>query len=134
MSADRAFLDTNVLIYAFGEGDWRKPRAEELVVAGSVISVQVLNEFVAAARRKYRMPWRDVVGALEAINAVFPEPRALTFAVHSAAVDISATLGYHIYDSLIIASALDAGCDVLYSEDLHDGHVIGGLTIRNPFG
>jgi predicted nucleic acid-binding protein len=79
------------------------------------------------------MAWSEVLSSLEVVNSVVQHPRPLTFEVHAAAVDISATNGYHIYDSLIIASALDAGCSVLYSEDLHDGHVIGGLTIRNPF-
>jgi predicted nucleic acid-binding protein len=133
MSGDRAFLDTNVLLYAFTRGDWRKSRAAELIVPEAVISVQVLNEFVAASRGKFRLAWSEILWFLDAVNSVFPNPRPLTFAVHSAAVDISTTHGYHIYDSLIIAAAIDAKCDVLYSEDLHDGHVIGGLTIRNPF-
>jgi len=64
---------------------------------------------------------------------VIPEPRALTQEVHRAAVEISVNLGYHIYDALIIASALEANCAFLYSEDLQDGQVIEGLTIRNPF-
>jgi predicted nucleic acid-binding protein len=40
---------------------------------------------------------------------------------------------YYIYDALIIASALESSCLTLYSEDMHDGQVIDGLTIRNPF-
>jgi predicted nucleic acid-binding protein len=134
MSGERAFLDSNVLIYAFSLDDWRNRRAEELIVPGAAVSVQVLNEFVSVGRGKLRMTWDEIQRALGGITLVIPEPRPLTLEIHRAAVDISATLGYRIYDSLIIASALDAGCDVLYSEDLHDGHVIGGLTIRNPFG
>jgi predicted nucleic acid-binding protein len=133
MSGEQAFLDTNVLLYAFNRADWRHPRAEELIVPLAVVSVQVLNEFVAAARVKLRLPWNEIIEALSIINGVLSEPRALTPEIHRAAVKMSATLGYHIYDSLIIASALDAGCTVLYSEDLQDGQVIGGLTIRNPF-
>ena len=50
-------------------------------------------------------------------------------------VGIAARFGYRIYDSLIIASALEAACATLYSEDMQDGQVIEGrLTIRNPFG
>ena len=108
-------------------------RAEVLIVPGATLSVQVLNEFVSVARRKIRMTWSEIQGALQAITMVIPEPRPLTLAIHRAAVDISATHGFHIYDSLIIASAIDAGCTILYTEDLQDGQVIGPLTIRNPF-
>ena len=50
------------------------------------------------------------------------------------ALRIARKYRYHIYDSLVIAAALEASCDVLYTEDMHDGQVIDGLTIRNPFG
>jgi predicted nucleic acid-binding protein len=133
MRDDRAFLDTNVLLYAFNRGDRRRPRAELLIDPSAVIGVQVLNEFVAVARRKMGMTWKETLEALEAIKLVFPHPEPLTFAVHAAAVEIAAARGYHIYDSLIIASAQEAGCNVLYSEDLHHGQAIGGLTICNPF-
>jgi predicted nucleic acid-binding protein len=79
------------------------------------------------------MSWADIRKSLDAVALVIPEPRPMTVALHDAAVQLSATHGYHIYDSLIVASALEAGCTVLYSEDLHDGQVIGPLTIRNPF-
>lgn len=133
MSGDQAFLDSNVLIYAFSHGDWRNRRAEELVTPGAALSVQVLNEFVSVGRGKLRMTWDEIQQALGGIALVIPDPRPLTLEIHRRAVELSATLGYHIYDSLIIASALDANCSVLYSEDLQDGQVIGGLTIRNPF-
>jgi predicted nucleic acid-binding protein len=133
MSDERAFLDTNVLIYAFASNERRSPVAERLVVAGSVVSVQVLNEFVSVSRRKLSLSWAEVLSALRAIQLVVPEPTALTREIHLAAVQMSAIHGYHIYDSLIVASALDAGCTVLYSEDMQDGQAIGPLTIRNPF-
>ena len=61
------------------------------------------------------------------------EPRPLTDRNTPDAVSLAGVHGYHIYDSLIIASALEASCAVLYSEDLQDGQAIGPLTIRNPF-
>ena len=55
-------------------------------------------------------------------------------ATHQAGIAIAARTGYRLYDALIVAAALEARCDILFSEDLHDGHVIEGqLTIRNPF-
>ena len=48
----RVFFDTNILIYAVAQDDSRAARAEELLAAGGVIGVQILNEFVSVARRK----------------------------------------------------------------------------------
>ncbi|MBX9700870.1 MAG: PIN domain-containing protein [Acetobacteraceae bacterium] len=128
------FLDTNVLVYAVTQGDPREPTAMSLLAEGGVISVQVLNEFAHVLRRKLRFSWRDARQALEAVRAVCPDPRPLTFATHVAALDLGERYGVPIYDSLILAAALEAGCDTLLTEDLQHGQVIEGrLTIRNPF-
>jgi len=133
MSA-KAFFDSNVLIYAMVSGDSRRERAQALVAQGGVISVQVLNEFVAVAQRKMRMPWVDVIEALEAVRILFPSPVAITVDTHEAALKIAQEYGFGIYDALILSSALEANCSTLYSEDLQDGQVIDKrLTIRNPF-
>jgi len=133
MSA-KAFFDSNVLIYAMVSGDSRRERAQQLVAEGGVISVQVLNEFVAVARRKMRMPWQDVIEALDAIRILFPSPVAITIDTHQEALTIAERYGYGIYDALMVASALEARCAILYSEDMQDGQVIDHrLTIRNPF-
>jgi predicted nucleic acid-binding protein len=133
MKGERGFLDTNVLLYAFAPGDERSTRAKRLIVPTAVVSVQVLNEVVSVARGKLRLPWNQILPALDAIGRVLPQPRPLTAEIHRAAIEISIARGYHIYDSMIIASALEAGCTVLYSEDMQDGQTIDGLTIRNPF-
>jgi predicted nucleic acid-binding protein len=133
MSA-KAFFDSNVLIYAMVSGDSRRERAQQLVAPGGVISVQVLNEFVAVARRKMRMPWENVIEALDAIRILFPSPVSITLDTHEAALKIAQQYGFGIYDAQIAATALEANCSTLYSEDLQDGQVIDGeLTIRNPF-
>jgi predicted nucleic acid-binding protein len=131
---DKAFFDTNVLIYATVSGDSRRERAQRLMAQGGAISVQVLNEFVAVARRKMRMPWKDVIEALDAIRILFPAPVAITVATHNTALKVATQYGFGIYDALIAASALEANCSTLYSEDLHDGQVLADqLTIQNPF-
>jgi predicted nucleic acid-binding protein len=132
--SDRAFLDTNVLVYALGERDRRTPIAEGLLAAGGVISVQVLNELASVAHRKLKMSWSDVTAALDAIKTLCPSLVSLTLATHDAALRLAVSHGYHVYDALIIAAALEAECITLYSEDLHAGPIIDGrLTIRNPF-
>ncbi len=130
----KAFFDSNALIYAMVSGDSRRERAQQLVAQGGVISVQVLNEFVAVARRKMRMPWENVIEALDAVRMLFPSPVAVTLDTHQEALSIAERYGYGIYDALMVASALEARCTILYSEDLQDGQVIERhLTIRNPF-
>lgn len=130
----KVFLDTNVLIYAVAENDPRGLRAEALLASGGVVGVQVLNEFVSVARRKMRMPWKDVNEALDAIRLLCPSPAPITISTHEMALKIAEGHGCQIYDALIVAAALESGCATLYSEDLQDGRVIDDkLTIRNPF-
>ncbi len=130
----KAFFDTNVLVYTVAEKDERTAVAEALVAAGGVISVQVLNELAAVGRRKLGMTWEEIGEALGAIRALCPSPVPLTIETHDAALRIAAQYGFHIYDALVAAAALEAECTTLYSEDLQDGQVIDGrLTIRNPF-
>lgn len=130
----KAFFDTNVLIYAIAQNDPRGPRAEALLAAGGVVGVQVLNEFVSVARRKMHLPWKDVTEALDAIRVLCPSPVPITISTHQTALRIAEKQAFEIYDALVVAAALEAGCATLYSEDLQHGQVIDGkLTIRNPF-
>ena len=132
--SDKGFFDTNVLVYIVGQEDERSAVAEALVAGGGVLSVQVLNELAAVARRKLGLTWDEVGEALAAIRVLCPSPVALTIETHEAGLRIAAQYQFHIYDALVAAAALEAGCTTLYSEDLQDGQVIDGcLTIRNPF-
>jgi len=131
---NRAFFDTNVLIYALAQDDPRSVVAEQLLSAGGTFSVQVLNEFVSVARRKLHMPWKEVKEALEAFRILCDPPVPITIHTHETALKLAEKSNYGIYDALIAAAALEAACVILYSEDLQDGQVIDSrLTIRNPF-
>lgn len=128
------FFDSNVLIYTLKQNDPRQATAKQLLDAGGMIGVQSLNEFVAVARRKLRLSWTETIEALDAVRALCPPPFPLTLPTHEAALRIADRLGYRFCDNLIIASALEAGCATLYSEDMQDGQVVeGALTIRIPF-
>jgi predicted nucleic acid-binding protein len=128
------FLDTNVLLYASLQPDPRSDAARVLLARRGIISVQVLNEFANVARRKLHRPWPEITTALTAIRVLCPPPLPLTLGMHETALEIAGSTGYQLYDALIIAAALEAGCTTLFSEDLHDGQVINGrLTICNPF-
>ncbi len=130
---DKPFLDTNVILYAFRRDDPRSQTAEALLAAGGIISVQILNEFVAMARGKLGRTWEEVRGALKVIRVFCPDPMPLTVAIHDHAVQLADRYGYSIFDSLVIAAAIQAGANTFYSEDMQDGQTIEGLTIRNPF-
>jgi predicted nucleic acid-binding protein len=132
--SDKAFFDSNVFVYAIIQDDPRSDHAEELIAKGGTVSVQVLSEFVDVVRRKARMPWDEIRFAIENIKVLCPSPLPITLDTHQEALAIAEIYGYRIYDALIVASALEARCTILYSEDMQDGQVIDGrLTIRNPF-
>lgn len=127
------FVDTDVLVYAFA-ADRRAAAAQAVLERGCATSVQALNEFAKVAWRKLAMSWEEVRAALAAIRVVCRPIVPLDIATHEDALRIAERYGYAIYDSLILASALRAGSDTLFSEDMQDGAVIdGSLRIANPF-
>jgi len=130
---DKAFLDTNILVYAFSTNDPRKPVAEELVVKGGTVGIQTLNEFVNVERNKVGESWDTVLKWLRIIRILCPPPVPLTAETHHRALQIAQTTGYHLYDSLMLAAAIEASCTVFYSEDMQDGRALDLITIRNPF-
>jgi predicted nucleic acid-binding protein len=84
--------------------------------------------------KKILMSWSNVLEALDAFRVLCPSPLPLTSEMHEASLKIAERHGYKIYDALVVAAALQAGCTTLYSEDLQNGQIIDRkLTIRNPF-
>lgn len=129
----KPFFDTNVLIYTLAEGDSRAATAQKLLLTGGVVSVQVLNEFVAAAKRKLKMSWQDIREALGDFLVFCPSPVPMGIEIHDRALDVAERYSYGFYDALVIAAAIHSGCSVLYSEDMQDGQQIESVTIHNPF-
>lgn len=126
------FFDTNVLVYAFLDVA-RRERAVDLIASGGVISAQMLNEFTNVARRQRERDWADIERAVSVIRARFPEIMPLTADTHAAALGLARDHGLGFHDALIVASAIEAECDILYSEDMQHRRSIGALTIVNPF-
>ena len=127
-----AFIDTNVLIYAHGT-DEKSEAARQAILAGGVISVQVLNEFAAVLRRKFHLEWDVIADALADVRTALGPVRPLDVEIHLNAVSLARSHGFSFYDALIVASALAAGCDTLLTEDLQAGQRVAGLTVVNPF-
>lgn len=132
-----AFVDTNVLVYAADEVRPvpRKTRiARELLLQSDLhLSVQVLNEFTVNARHAKKLKLSREVEA-EWIDRwlLFPV-HAVTLAHYEIARGIHLRFGLSHWDSLIMASAKAAGCDLIYSEDLSDDQDYDGIRVVNPF-
>lgn len=130
----RGFFDTNVLIYSVTAGDPRRPIARALLEQGGAIGTQCLNEFATVARRKLALDWSAVGAQLRIIEQLCSPVVPLDIDVHRLGLGIAERHRLAVYDGMIVAAALTAGCDTLYSEHMHHGLVIDGrLTIMNPF-
>lgn len=129
----KAFVDTNVLLYALTPNLPWHSLSESILAERPALSVQVLNECADVLRRKVRWSWEEIEESLGGIVRLCGPPMELTYAIHQSAVEIARRYNYRIYDALILAAALAAGCGTLYSEDMQNGQKIRDLTIRNPF-
>jgi len=132
---DKAFIDTNVLIYFISNDEVRKATAREAILANpeTTVSSQVINEFISTCLQKRLLSLDEVTE----VSTGFM--RALQFApVNAATINSALKLvkkyKYSYWDSLIIASALENGCSVLYTEDMqHDQIINNRVRIANPF-
>ena len=128
----RVFFDTNVVLYLLSADERKADRAEALLAAGGVVSVQVLNEAASVCRRKLKLPWPEVRELLDVVKACC-EVMPLALDTHQRALDLAERYQLSLYDALICAAAQNADVAVLYTEDLQDGLVLGGLKVCNPF-
>ena len=127
------FLDTNIIIYSLGKNLEKRKQSIELISSHPFISVQVLNETANTLIRKFSMPINDIKAIIKRLT-IECRVKPLTEKVHFAAFSIKERYQFSFYDSLIIASALESGCDILYSEDMQHRQVIDGqIQIINPF-
>jgi predicted nucleic acid-binding protein len=127
------FLDSNVLVYAFTT-DARAPIAQDLLARGCSLNVQILNEFANVARRKLGMSWTQLRDALADIRTFCPAVHSLTIDIHSDALRLAQRHGFSIFDALVVAAALRAGCSTLWSEDMQHGLMVDRrLRLLNPF-
>lgn len=137
MSAD--FLDSNIFVYQLDRADPRKSDVASAILeqgldGSAVTSFQVVQETMSVITRKLPVSQPEAEArryldeVLSTYWTVMPSAR-----LYRAAIDIRSRYGFHFYDSLIVAAALEAGCDRLLSEDFQDGQRIEGLTVVNPF-
>jgi len=132
---DKIFLDTNIIIYAHTDAEPEKQKIAQKVITEklTIISTQVLQETANTLVKKFKQTWTDVTKVVKeaALNNFLNTNTDQTIL---AACNIAGKCQYSFYDSLIISSALESGCSTLYTEDMHDGHIIDDrLKIMNPF-
>lgn len=133
MKENKAFFDTNILLYLLSADETKAMQAENTIEDGGTISVQVLNEFASVSRRKLKMPFAEIQEILSQIR-IMCSVEPTTVNAHDRGLKIAERYGFSIYDAMIVATALLADCTILYTEDLQDGQVIDGqLMIQNPF-
>jgi predicted nucleic acid-binding protein len=126
------FVDTNVVLYLLDDGP-KADRAEALLAQGPRISVQVLNEAMVNCRRKAGLSWDETDIFLSGIIALCPV-EDITLQTHEVGRALAERYGFSVYDAIIVASALIAGCSTLYTEDMHDSLLVEGqLRLVNPF-
>jgi predicted nucleic acid-binding protein len=139
MSGNRRFVDTNVLVYAHdesagGKRDQARALVEQLWASrDGCLSVQVLQEFFVTVTRKIAKPLNA-----EAAKEIVADYSRWYLHV-PAADDVLAAIGIHqhagisFWDAMIVRSAAEIGCDVLYSEDLNAGQEYSAVRVENPF-
>ncbi len=127
------FLDTNILIHASCQRSAKTEKASQILNAGGIISVQVLNEFASAAFRKFSYTWPEIRESIEKFK-IFLDIVPLTPRTHQTAIDFAERFQLSFYDAVIAAAAHLAGCTTLYSEDMHHNlQLTPTLRLQNPF-
>ena len=127
------FLDTNVIVYSFSQGD-KADMAEALLGRGCSTSLLALNEFANVARRKLDMDWREIRDGLAAVRLLCGTILPIDLGIHETALDLAERYRLKVFDALMLAPALSGGCTTFWTEDLHDGLLIEGrLLVKNPF-
>ena len=138
--SDRYFLDTNILVYSLDPVDPSKARiAEELVTRGvgsrlGVISYQVVQEFMNVSLRQFQVTMTVTELELYFFKVLLPMmtiPSSSGLFVEALRLKTVGQIAW--YDSLIVAAAIQGGCEILYSEDMQHGRRFGDLVIQNPF-
>lgn len=129
----RAFADTNIAVYAESDDGEKSKRARAIIESSPVISTQVVNETIAALTGKYGFAKADayeVAAALMDLCEVVPVGEGTV----REAMGLAVRYQLSHWDAVIVAAALEAGCGILYSEDMQHEQVFDGrVTVKNPF-
>src|SRR5579864_8515220 len=131
------FIDTNVLVYAHDRGAAAKHgRAVDLLAAlfedsRGALSIQVLSEFYAAATKKLGMKSEEAEEVISDLGAWTTHRPGHADLLKAARLHRRYKIAW--WDALILNSAIELSCSILWTEDLADGQHYGPVVVRNPF-
>jgi predicted nucleic acid-binding protein len=136
----RAFVDTNVVVYLFDDREPAKRQRSAALLerlacgdAAPVVSTQVLQEAYVALTRKVGVPPDEALSTLQLMEGAAFDVHPVDVGLVWRAAARSAADRLSFWDSLIVETAREAGCSVVYSEDLQHGRDFDGVRIENPF-
>lgn len=137
MSAERTFVDTNVLVYLFDDAEPKKQKRARTRLENEeseiFVSTQVLQElYVALTKGRDPIATPDMAGRAVRDAAGYSVVQVDTALVFSS-IESCRKHRISFWDALIVGAAAQAECEVLLSEDLNDGQVIDGVRVENPF-
>ena len=127
-------LDTNILVYCHSNDEPNKQKiAMDLFNEKPVVSTQVLSEYINVTKRKLKLPKEEIMDVcLQNIEMCTLQP--VSFATLKSARSLMSKYDFQLFDSIVIASALEANCEILFSEDLHHGLLVENrMKLVNPF-
>jgi predicted nucleic acid-binding protein len=136
-ASGRFTLDTNLLVYSSDSGAGARHRLALEIVRYAIesecwLTLQSVSEFYFAVTRKRVVPPTEAAATandwLDTFPIVAATPDAARVALRCAAAGLAS-----YWDALLVATAAEAGCDVVLSEDMADGMMCGGVRIHNPF-
>lgn len=133
---DKTFLDTNILIYLYSESEEDKRETLCRILDGRerVTSLQALNEASNVWFKKYRWGGEKIRKHLDNIELICNEVTVVGRSTINTALALKDSYGYSYYDCLMLASALESGCNTILTEDMSNGQTINdSLKITNPF-
>jgi predicted nucleic acid-binding protein len=130
---NKIFVDSNIILYLMDNNIHKRSISEDILLQKPFISAQVLTEVANVCKRRFKYEkedilnlWRDLMSDCDFI--------ATTKTTFDNGIELVKKYKFQLFDALIIASALEANCNILYSEDMQHKMVVEGkLTIINPF-
>jgi len=131
------FIDTNVLVYAHEGGAGAKhDRAVDLLArlfedANGALSIQVLSEFYSVATKKLAMKSEETEEVISDLGAWIVHRPGHADLLKASRLHRRYKISW--WDALVLNSAIEVGCSVLWTEDLADGQRYGSVVVRNPF-
>jgi predicted nucleic acid-binding protein len=133
---DKVFLDTNIVVYLYSDDEKSKQNIASRALDKNecVVSTQILNEASNVWFKKYNWSAEKIRKHIDNIERVCDELIAVRKNTVYKAIDLKEKYEYSFFDCLMLASALESDCDIIYTEDMSDGQIIGDtLKIVNPF-